>query len=242
MDNRSVLKNTLWREYYTDGPGTVKRLPEKGMPLFFFLLGTYFWQLIKLNLLTIVLCLPVFTIPAAICGLSRAIMKLSMDGYGLVFSEYWSEFKASLFRYIPFSLITAILAGGSIYAVALLIGVAESIAGYFLISLCAIVFLLIYLLWCYAFTLFAIIDLPMMCNIQNAILLAVTERKRNVLLVLLPLNFVVLLIVLSPWSLFAVLLFAFSFTALMICCIIKPVINEKIIQPYLNKAGGDIVG
>lgn len=242
MDIRSIFKNTLWRDYYKDGHGTEKRLPEKGIPLFFFLLGTYFWQLIKLNLLTIVLCLPVFTIPAAICGLSRAIMKLSLDGYGLVFSEYWSEFKASLFRYIPFSLLTAILAGGSIYAVGSLIGTAESIISYFLISLCAIVFLLVYLLWCYAFSLFAIIDLPMMRNIQNAISFVVTERKRGALLVLLPLNFIVLIIVLLPWSLFAVLLFAFSFTALMICCIIKPVVNEKIIQPYQNQTDGDMAG
>ena len=104
-----------------------------------------------------------------------------------------------------------------------------------LLAVCALIFLFVYLLWCYAFPLFAMIDLPVWQNVRNALFFAATQRKANLVL-LLPLAIAGLCITFLPWSAPLAVLFSLSMLSLMICCIVKPPIDEYVIQPYLKQA------
>ena len=82
--------------------GILAQMNEYGFKLFAGLFISYGWTLFGLNLLTILLCAPVVTAPAAICALNRVLMKLTLDGECNIKKEYWAEFKSSFFKVLPF--------------------------------------------------------------------------------------------------------------------------------------------
>lgn len=234
---RNRLGKFLYPGIYNEGTGEIPPMPEKGAKLFFFLWGTYFLKLIALNFVTLLLCIPIVTIPASLTALSRVLMKLTLQGYCSVYQEYFDEWKSALLRYLPFFLISAAPAAGGIAFVYSRIATLSGIGGFALVSLCAIAFLVVYLLWCYAFPLFAMIDLPVLQNVKNAFFFVFTQRKANFLL-LLPIIAVGLCIAFLPWTLPLFFVFLFSIPALIICCIVKPLMMQYIIQPYQEKSEG----
>lgn len=46
-------------------------------------------------------CIPVVTIPAALCAQNAYLGKMFRNGYGFDFSDYWKEFKSSLWKLPP---------------------------------------------------------------------------------------------------------------------------------------------
>lgn len=236
---KNPFKSLFGYAYYKEGKGEEAPLPERGVALFFFIVATYPWKLIQLSLLTCLLCLPICTIPAAMSAMFRVLMKLSLQGYCLFFTEYFQEFRLSLFRLLPFGLLTGALAFGSVYFTytSIVAGV-EGGFGYALIALSALVFLLVYLLWCYAYPLFSIIDLSVGVNIKNAVQFVLTQPRTDLLLVAVPLGVLLLCVALLPWTLPLFPLLLFSFVGLMVCCMIKPLIVEHVIRPHAQQNGG----
>ena len=224
------LSNFLFRSYYHAGKGEDLELPKSGVKLFFYLVVTYPWKLILLNLFTILLCIPIITIPAALSALSRVSMKLAMQGYCNVFAEYWQELKSALVRYLPFFLISALPAVAGIWAVWNRIESIASVGDFLLVAVCALVFFIIYVLWCYAFPLFAIIDLPPKQNIKNAFFFLASQPRINALLIAIPLSITAMLLLFLPWTAIIFALCYFSLFSLMVCCIIKPVVCEYAIK------------
>ncbi len=235
MERKNQLNTFLHPGIYKEGKGDVSPLPEKGPKLFFFLLGTYFFKLIALNLLTILLCIPIITIPASLSALSRVLMKLTLQGYCSVYQEYFAEWKSAALRYLPFFLVSAAPAAGGIWLIGSRIETLSGIGGFALVAVCALAFLTVYLLWCYAFPLFSLIDLPVGQNVKNAFFFVVTRRKENFAL-LLPIVIEALFLAFLPWTFPAFLLFLVSIPALIVCCIVKPPIDEYVIKPYQEQA------
>lgn len=235
MQNENRLGKLLYPGIYKEGKGEVEPLPAGGAKLFFFLLGTYFFKLIGLNLLTILLSLPVVTIPASLTALSRVMMKLTLSGYCSIYQEFFSEWKSAILRYLPFSLITALPSVGGVLLMYSRVSTLSGIGGFAMLAICALVFLFVYLLWCYAFPLFSLIDLPVWQNVRNAMFFVATQRKSNFAL-LLPIVIEALCLLLLPWTVPAFLLLLLSVPALWICCIVKPPIYANVIAPYQEAA------
>ena len=77
-------------DFEKPGPGISKDAPpKKGIALFFEILVREFWQLIKLNLIFILACIPIVTIGAAVSGLSKSTTKMVRD----VPNDVWDDFK-----------------------------------------------------------------------------------------------------------------------------------------------------
>ena len=224
------LSKLLFRSYYQAGAGEDLELPKGGSKLFFYLVFTYPWKLILLNLLTLLLCVPIVTIPATLSALSRVSMKLAMQGYCNVFAEYWEEWKAAWVRYLPFFFLSAIPAIAGIVVVWSRIGSIASAADFLLVAVCALVFFIVYVLWCYAFPLFAIIDLPPKQNIRNAFFFLASQPRINAILIALPLGITAILLLFWPWTAIWFALCHFSLMSLLICCIVKPAICEHAIK------------
>ena len=81
--------------------------PSKGAARFFFLMATHFPKMLTLNLLFLLFCLPIVTIPAALSGMSRVCMLLMREGVCFVWTDFFSEFKASFLKSIPIFLFNA---------------------------------------------------------------------------------------------------------------------------------------
>lgn len=84
---------TQW--YEKEGPGIPKDAPKKaGLALFIQILAREWWELAKLNLLIVLFCLPIVTIPAAHAAAMRIGVSMVRDRNVYLLKEYWQAFRA----------------------------------------------------------------------------------------------------------------------------------------------------
>lgn len=101
-----------------EGRGPSRR-PARVRVGFSYLFWNHAWKLIRLNLLFLACCIPVVTMPAALCAMDRALIVLVREGNVLLWEEFRDEFKKDFWRSLPLGL----LFGGLLFL------------GYFLLSL-----------------------------------------------------------------------------------------------------------
>lgn len=91
--------NWLTNWMMQEGPGIPKNAPKKkGLALFFFILLREAWDLFKLNLLLLVLCIPVITIPAAFAAGTHVTTLMIRDENVFLWRDFWRAFKAHFRR------------------------------------------------------------------------------------------------------------------------------------------------
>ena len=79
--------------YLKEGPGIAKDAPEKtGTAWVGETLAREFWQLVKLNVLFLLCCLPVVTFGAARAAMARCTVNMARD----VPNDVWTDFRAAL--------------------------------------------------------------------------------------------------------------------------------------------------
>ena len=79
--------------YLKEGPGIAKDAPEKtGAAWVGETLAREFWQLVKLNVLFLLCCLPVVTFGAARAAMARCTVNMARD----VPNDAWTDFRAAL--------------------------------------------------------------------------------------------------------------------------------------------------
>ena len=87
-----------WYEPKKDTPGIDKNAPQKkGFARYFEMLWREFFPLLKLNLLFIISCLPIVTIPAALTAMNRITVTMVRDRNYFMLSDYWDAFKRDFF-------------------------------------------------------------------------------------------------------------------------------------------------
>jgi uncharacterized membrane protein YesL len=214
---------------FAPGKGVDKPSPKKGPARFFFLFVTYFWNLIGINLLFALCCLPVVTIPASLCALNRYLIKMVRDGFGFTVSDYWNEWKSQLVKSLPAGILCALPLGYSYY----LLSMSAGAKGNGMI-LAFGVFWLIFglLLGSYVFVLKAMLDLPIGAIFKNALILMICEWKASLCILGVTVCMVGVSLALLPYSLPALAIFFFAWVQLALCCIINEPVQKRIIGPY----------
>ncbi|MEG1633503.1 MAG: hypothetical protein RR314_05570 [Oscillospiraceae bacterium] len=146
--------------------------PKFGAKRYFFLIGNHFFRLFMLNLLTLLLCLPVVTIPAALTAASRAALLLLRGGSCMFWEEYRAELRVNFFRKLLYWLPMALVPVGlGLWPILLGFGTGTALLVF------GAALLLSMLLQCYFFTLVALIDLPVKINLKNAAALIFLDWK-----------------------------------------------------------------
>lgn len=99
--------------YDRPGPGIDKNTPPKtGLSLFVEIFVREFWQLVKLNLLFLLTCLPIVTIGAAIGAMNKVTVRMVRDIPNDVWSDYWRGFRENWKSTTVLGLLGAVLFGG----------------------------------------------------------------------------------------------------------------------------------
>ena len=99
-----------WYEPKKDTPGIAKDAPQKkGFARYFEILWREFFPLIKLNLLFIISCLPIVTIPAALTAMNRITVTMVRDRNYFMLSDYWDAFKRDFFRSLLAGVLVLVL-------------------------------------------------------------------------------------------------------------------------------------
>ena len=208
--------------FQSNKPGTPLRAgsqgepsaPPQGVRRYFSLLWFFAGRLILLNLLFILLCLPVVTIPCAISGLVRVAGMLSMLGHGDVARDFFSEFRAHFFAKTLVGLLLIFIQALLILGIAMAFGAAAALGAGILIVTA------FFLLQCYLYAYLAMVELPMRRQLNNALYSLLTKGKQDALL-LLPLLLILLSLLLPP----LLLLFSFSAAAMLVMVILEDMIH-----------------
>lgn len=216
-----------WYEPKKDTPGIEKGAPKKkGFALFWEILWREFWGLLKLNLLFIVSCIPVVTIPAAITAMTRITVTMVRDRNYFMMTDYWKAFKRDFGKSLLggiLLLVALILFGISTWFYYML---SQSAGKLFLIlagcSLCLL--LTAYFIALYFFPMLAMVDLGVKPLLVNSCVLAYSCIKRTIPAALITLAISLTCVGLLPFSMVYIVVILFSLNSLISnFFIVKPI-------------------
>lgn len=161
----------MW-QHFRNKEGAGRPAPHSGIKGYLYLIYTYYWQMLFLNICFCVACIPVVTIPIALTALNRVYIKLCRDGVVLFWEEFLSECRSSWKKSLLAGLFYGILMLACYYLLSLsgssgmnLWGMLTGIAGLVLLILAVIT-------GAYTFILIAVQELPLRVLFKNARYLA----------------------------------------------------------------------
>ncbi len=226
------ITELIKKKRFAPGPGVTELPPEKGVKRFFFLLMTHPWKLVTLNLMFLMFSIPVVTIPAAICGVNRVLIKLVREGNCFLWSEYKKEFKANLFKSLPFGLLSAVLLFMSYYALSVSTSSEDSSMSIFAGAIGLFILGLTLLFTSYVFVLLPSLALKNRHIAKNAIVLMVTEWRTNLVIIGSMVALTIIIAAFFPYTVVLLLLIWFSLQQLIICTAVNETMQRRIIAPF----------
>jgi len=210
--------------------------PSTGRARYLFLLKTHFWKLISLNLLFVLFSIPIVTLPASITALNRVCFKLVREGNCFLFSDFWDEWKQSLWNGMLMGLFFFIILSGSLYLVFFgLWNLGLMFSLLFLIGGALMSFL--FLKWgIWTFALLSILDLKPIVVVKNAWFMALGVRGIGTAVTWMTLLLIGLVVLLFPFGVPVMLLLLFSFLSYTTCFLLNKPIEEKIVRPFNDQS------
>jgi len=209
-----------------------KAPPKSGIKRVVYILFNYTGKLILVNIIFLLCCIPVVTIPAAFTALNRYLIKIFRIGYGFSLGDYALEFKKNILKGIPLGIFIGIICFYGYYLLSLANnyqpGTEQNLIsgiGFFVLSMGL-------LFGGYLFVLAAMLNLANKHLIKNAAILMIVEWKTSLLLEVTILGLGFSALAFAPYSIIAVVLFGFSIQQLAVCALVNPVVNKRIIEPY----------
>lgn len=222
-----MLEQIAKQRWKKEGPGTPA--PQGGMALYFYMLYTHFWQFLMLNLLFLLWCLPVVTIPMALTALNRVSIKLIRDRNVLFMEEFRHECRSSFWKSLPMGVLFGGLLFGSYYLFSLSLTNGGSFFGMLFGGLGLLALLLAAAWGTYAFALLAVQDLPVGKLLRNAYCLMLLGGKWSLLLLALVLGFAAVLLMVFPVSLILLAVGGIAFLQFSVCWVVNKPLEEYII-------------
>jgi len=207
-------------------------VPQEGLLRYFFLLKTHFWKLMTLNLLFIAFSIPLVTLPAALCGMNRVLVKLIRDGNCFLWQEFIAEFKGSFKKSTGIGLLfgAALFVAYYLFSVGAanwqgLFGIVFTGAGLF-----ALIFALTLGQWTFAFI--AMLPLGIGDIFRNARALAGLERWRSAVILGASLAVWLSVPLMFPLSVIPFVLILPVFLQYTCCFLINDAAEKHIFRPH----------
>jgi hypothetical protein len=233
------ILNKFMSWYHGDNESEIEP-PRSGIRRVAYILINYTGKLVLVNILFLLCCIPVITIPAALIALNRYLIKILRIGYGFSLWDYTREFKKNLLKSIPFGIIVGIICFYGYYLLSLANNFLPGIQQNMIFGIGFGVLSLGLILGSYLFVLGAMLDLSGRHLLKNAVILMIVEWKMSVLLEVTIVGIGFVMLAFAPYSIMIVLLMGFSIQQLAICAIINPVVNKRIIEPYERRKCGTV--
>jgi len=208
----------LWRFSAKEGPGIAKDAPAKtGFALLADVVARNWWELVQLNLLVLLCCLPLVTIPAALVAAARICVLMLEDRPTYLGRDFFEAFRQRLWKATAVGLVATVAIGLSGYAAFIFLQASK--ASIFLalpLTISAVTTVFLAITAAYALVLLALRDQPLGLLLKRALLGALAKP----LPALAALGFVAVLWVLHvlfyPVSILMPVLVNFSFGMLAV--------------------------
>ncbi len=206
--------------YLKEGKGVRKdEPPKKGILRFFEIVARDSGDLVKLNLLFFISCIPIITIGPAIVAMSAVVVKRVRNIPCYAFHEYKKAFKENLKRSFPAGLLVMVFVVMSLFAAWYYNSAYNQSQDLMYLVLAVITLFLSGLISagsCYLFTMIAVVDLPLKLQLKNAVLLTFGFLPRTALFFIISLVLWAAAVLFLPWTLLVFVFVFFSFVNLII--------------------------
>lgn len=218
------------KDYSKPGPGIDPNAPEKkGILRFFEILQLECMTLVKLNLIFIISCIPVITIPPAIFAMNQVIRKMMLDQPVLCFYDFRTAFKNYLKRaYIAFFLVASMLIISGIGLYFYLKLAQENFLFFIPFMFCSTIFLITLLSSTYLYGILGT-DIKIFQAIHMAFMLGIGKPLRAILAVLSYYGLLFFAILAFPFSAMYLLFIGFS-----VPCLIGNFYLRTVLKQYCN--------
>lgn len=172
---------------YTRSTGKEKAAPplRKGPLRYFQIIRIEFWNLILLNIIYVLFCLPVITIPAATAAFTAELCDMVRDRPRMLVHRFWSVFKRDFRPATLLGLIGLLVTAGLLGLLAAVLRFLPVIFIYLLLPATVIVLFLFCMMWIYVYPLLVVTDLPLRYVLKNAFALGLMCAKHAAAAVLI---------------------------------------------------------
>lgn len=228
-------------DWYQGNNDKEKETPKGGAKRVGYVLWNYAGRLVATNVLFLLCCIPVVTIPAALSALNRYLSAIYRVGYGFSLEDYWKEFKSDIVKNLPAGVLTGALGFYSYYLLSLAGNFGNGTTHDVLIGSGLGVMIFAILIGAYYFTMSAMLDLSVGALLKNTFLIMVLEWKMSILIVVTVLIAGGILLALAPYSLFLLLTIGISFPQMVVYACVDRAVERRVLQPF-ERQKGEAVG
>lgn len=206
-----------WYEPKKDTPGIDKNAPKKkGLARYLETLWREFFPLLKLNLLFLLSCVPIITIPAAMTAMSRITVAMVRDRNYFMWADYWDAFKRDFGRSLLAGILLAAAIGMFGLSTWFYYMLAQANSKFFLVlsgvSLCLLLTALSASM--YFFPMLAMVELPTRKLLLNSCIMTYSCFRKTVPALLVSAVLLIASVGLFPFSLITLVFVTFSLTSL----------------------------
>lgn len=222
------------------GKGVKKTEPtKKRFFQFFDLYFRKFWNLVKLNLLFLLFCIPIVTIGPAISAMMKIVRYYNEEKPVFLFSDFWDAFKENFFQSFVVSLIDVAIGISCWYAFIYYMAKMYSTSGWFVIPVIIILLLAVMTVFAnfYIFLIIVTVRLNLFAIFKNAIMFIFIGIKTNLLTLLFAGGILIGSILFFPITLPILLLITFSTTSMIVCFNSFQYIYKYLVKPYYIQSG-----
>ena len=224
-------------DWYQGNNDKEKETPKGGAKRVGYVLWNYAGRLVAANLLFLICCIPVVTIPAALSALNRYISAIYRVGYGFSLEDYWKEFKSDIVKNLPAGVLTGALGFYSYYLLSLAGNFGNGTTHDVLIGCGLGVMIFAILIGAYYFTMSAMLDLSVGALLKNTFLIIVLEWKQSILIVVTVMIASGILLALAPYSVFLLLTIGVSFPQMVVYACVDRAVEKRVLQPFERQKG-----
>lgn len=211
-----------------------KTPPKGGIKRVGYIIANYTGRLFIVNIVFILSCIPVVTIPAAFIALNGYLIKIFRQGYNFSLADYFNEYKASIFRGIPMGAFLGTLLFYGYYLISLSGNFIDKSLGSVIMGIGIAVFIITLVFGTYLFILTAMLSLSVRHLFKNAFILMLVEWKCSFKAACVSLLMIGLLVAFLPYSLYLVLIGFYSILQLLLVSVLMPAVMKRIVEPYEN--------
>lgn len=222
-------------KWYLGENDVEKEPPKDGFFRIIYLVTNFPGKMLMVNLVFILTCIPVITIPAAWTALCAFMGKMYLRGYDFTLEDYFKEFVSGLVK----KMIPGILLGGMIfygYYLMSLSGnfknIGDDMSYMIIMGAGAGIFGIGIVLSQWVSVMCAHLDLEISGIIRNAAILLFLEWKSSIKLLMTSLLYLFFILAFLPYSIVLPVIMGSSVYCLICCSIICPVIKRRITDPY----------
>ena len=169
--------------FQREGAGVEKNEPPKeGLSLFFDLLTSQFWDLMKLNIIFIIYCIPIVTIGPAFGALTSITMSMVRKKPILLLADFHAAFKNNWKQSFVCGFLSCFLFSLLYYASVFYYKLSqENSILYAVFFLCIFMSILLLLAWIYIFPILTTISLSIKAIFKNSLLISIVCLKQTLL-------------------------------------------------------------